>query len=118
MDSAPNSLLYSTSHRRVHSALCLQTVFESAEAEAAFLVNTLPSSTSNVKDNLMTKDNLTCEQCYQRLMDITTETDDGKAYATIMTAKHHRQRSALGAPSTTPRQQEASVERMQQAYGF
>ena len=42
-----------------------QTVFESAEAKAAFLLNTLPSSMSNIKDNLMIKDNLTYEQCYQ-----------------------------------------------------
>ena len=47
-----------------------RTVFESAEAKAAFLLNILPSSMSNIKDNLMTKDNLTYDHCYQRLMDI------------------------------------------------
>jgi len=41
---------------------------------------------SNVKDNLMTKDNLTYEQCYQRLMDLTTEdTEVGGAYSTTTT---------------------------------
>ena len=44
----------------------------------------------HIKDNLMTKDNLTYEQCYQRLMDITTETEqDDKAYA--VTLSRHKQ---------------------------
>ena len=57
-----------------------QNVFESTEAKAAFLLNTFPSPMSNIKDNLVTKDNLTYDHCYQRLMDITTEMDDDKAY--------------------------------------
>ena len=76
-----------------------QTVFESAEAKAAFLLNTLPSSMSNIKDNLMTKDNLTYEQCYQRLMDITTEADDDKAYTAAMTTGGNKGKTATGSSS-------------------
>ena len=42
----------------------------------------------HIKDNLMTKDNLTYEQYYQHLMDITTEAErDDKAYAVTL-ARH------------------------------
>ena len=61
---------------------------------------------SNVEDSLMTKDNLTYEQCYQRLMDstITTETNDDKAYATTITGrgKAPATRSVLDARQAPP----------------
>lgn len=58
-----------------------QNAFRSPHAKAAFLLNTLPPSMSNIKEHLMTNDNLTYEQCYQRLMDVATETEDDKECA-------------------------------------
>ena len=60
-------------------------MFLITQCKAAFLLYTLPPSLHNIKDNPMTKNNLTYEQCYQRLMDITTETkQDDKAYAVTL----------------------------------
>lgn len=58
-----------------------QNAFRSPRAKAAFLLNTLPLSMSNIKEHLMTNDNLTYEQCYQRLMDVATEKEDDEACA-------------------------------------
>ena len=64
-----------------------QRVFLTTQCKAAFLLHTLPPS-MHIKDNLMTKDNLTYEQYYQHLMDITTEAErDDKAYAVTL-ARH------------------------------
>ena len=65
-------------------------VFRSPRAKAAYLLLTLPPSMSNIRDNLMTKDNLSYEQCYERLMDLTTEEDGNsdKAYATMTTSRN------------------------------
>jgi len=78
-----------------------KSVFESPEAKAAFLLNTLPSSMYNIKDNLMTKDNLTYEACYQRLMDITTEgiEVEDKAY-TAQTQASKQQKQPSKQPTT------------------
>lgn len=62
-----------------------KSVFDSLEAKAALLLYSLPSSMENVVDNLQTKPDLTYDQAYQRLMDLSTTsaTDkDDKAYNT------------------------------------
>ena len=78
-----------------------QGVFQSPRAKAAYLLLTLPPSMSNIRDNLMTKDNLSYEQCYQRLMDLTTEEDgdSDKAYTTTKTTS--RSKGTGKPPATT-----------------
>ena len=59
-----------------------KSVFESLEAKAALMLYTLPSSLENVVDNLQTKQDLTYDQAYQKLIDLTTDNkdEDDKAY--------------------------------------
>jgi len=47
-----------------------QTVFESPEAKAAILLCSLPESMNNIIDNLQTKEDLTYDQVYNKLMDL------------------------------------------------
>ena len=58
---------------------------------------------SNIRDNLMTKDNLSYEQCCQRLMDLTTEEggDSDKAYATTTTSRNKGNGKTPATGSTT-----------------
>jgi hypothetical protein len=48
-----------------------KTVFESLEVKAALLLYTLLLSMENIVDNLQTKESLTYDQVYQRLMDLS-----------------------------------------------
>ena len=64
---------------------------------------------SNIKDNLMTKDNLTYGQCYQRLMDIATDADDDMAYS-LVTNKGKYQRIGMRQEPPQSQQQVAFVE--------
>lgn len=59
---------------------------------------------SNIKNNLMTKDDFTYGQLYQRLVDIAMETDDSdKAYATTTaTASGDKGRAQTITSGTTP----------------
>ena len=47
-----------------------QSVFESPEAKAAILLCSLPESMNNIIDNLQTKEDLTYDQVYNKLMDL------------------------------------------------
>ena len=57
-------------------------VFESLTAKAALMLYSLPSSMDNIVDNLQTKDGLTYDQVYQKLMDLNSKTNhvEDKAY--------------------------------------
>ena len=80
-----------------------QTIFRSPQAKAAYLLQTLPTSMPNIKDNPMIRDDLTYEQLYQRLMDITMEVDDSdKAYATTTTTSGNKGRAQATTSETTP----------------
>jgi len=61
-------------------------VFESPEAKAAILLRSLPESMNNIVDNLQTKENLTYDHVYNKLMDFKIPTAvnsaDNKAYKT------------------------------------
>jgi len=61
-----------------------QTVFESPEAKAAILLRSLPESMNNIVDNLQTKEDLTYDHVYNKLMDLKIPTAvnsaDNKAY--------------------------------------
>ena len=61
-----------------------QTVFESHEAKAAILLRSLPESRNNIVDNLQTKEDLTYDYVYNKLMDLKIPTAvnlaDNKAY--------------------------------------
>src|SRR3989337_812678 len=61
-----------------------QNVFNSLEAKAALLLYTLPESMSNIVDNLQTNPDLTYDQAYNKLMDLSTsvKADEDKAYMT------------------------------------
>jgi len=63
-----------------------QTVFESPQAKAAFLLGSLPESMNNIVDNLQTKEDLTYDHVYNKLMDLKIPTAihsaDNKAYKT------------------------------------
>ena len=63
-----------------------QTVFESPEAKAAILLHSLPESMNNIVDNLQTKEDLTYDHVYNKLMDLKIPTAvnfaDNKAYQT------------------------------------
>lgn len=64
--------------------LVFQNVFESPEAKAALLFLSLPESTNNIIDNLQTKDDLTYDLVYNKLLDLKIPTAvssaDNKAY--------------------------------------
>jgi transposase InsO family protein len=59
-----------------------KSVFDSLEAKAALLLYTLPPSMENIVDNLQTKEGLTYDQVYQKLMNLSTSDkhDEDKAY--------------------------------------
>jgi len=61
-------------------------VFESPEAKAAILLRSLPESMNNIVDNLQTKEDLTYDHVYNKLMDlkipIAVNSADNKAYKT------------------------------------
>jgi len=61
-----------------------QTVVASAEAKAAILLRSLPESMNNMVDNLQTKEDLTYDHVYNKLMDLKIPTAvnsaDNKAY--------------------------------------
>ena len=63
-----------------------QTVFESPEAKAAILVRSLLESRNNIIDNLQTKEHLTYDHVYNKLMDLKIATAvnpaDNKVYKT------------------------------------
>ena len=47
-------------------------MFESPEAKAAVLLHSLPESMNNIVDNLQTKDDLTYDHVYNKLLDLMT----------------------------------------------
>jgi len=59
-------------------------VFESPEAKAAILLCSLPESRTNIVDNLQTKEDLTYDQVYNKLLGLKTPSNvssaDNKAY--------------------------------------
>ena len=59
-----------------------KSVFESLTAKAALMLYSLPSSMDNIVDNLQTKDGLTYDQVYQKLMDLNSKSNqvEDKAY--------------------------------------
>ena len=61
-----------------------KSVFESPEAKAAILLRSLPESMCNIVDNLQTKEDLTYNHVYNKLLDLKTSVnfDDDKAYKT------------------------------------
>jgi hypothetical protein len=52
-----------------------KSVFQSLEAKAALLLYTLPPSMENIVDNLQTKEVLTYDQVYQKLMNLSSTLD-------------------------------------------
>ena len=68
--------------------LAFKPLFESLEAKAAFLLLSLPPSLENVVDNLQTKQDLTYDQAYQRLLDLpSTQGTDSPSGDKAYTAK-------------------------------
>ena len=61
-----------------------KSVFESPEAKAALLLRSLPESMNNIVDNLQTKEDLTYDHVYNKLLDLKIPTAvssaDNKAY--------------------------------------
>jgi len=73
-----------TSSDRYTLPFAFQSVFESPEAKAAILLRSLPESMNNIVDNLQTKEDLTYDHVYNKLMDLKVPTAvnsaDNKAY--------------------------------------
>jgi len=86
-----------------------QTVFESREAKAAILLRSLPESMNNIVDNLQTKEDLTYDHVYNKLMDLKIPTAvnsaDNKAYKSADVkgkGKEPRREPLLKGPTTIP----------------
>ena len=74
----------------------------SEEAKATFLLCSLPASMDNIIDNLQTKEGLTYDDVYQRLVDIADRKDaisDDNAYRSTETNKGKGKRSSSKADS-------------------
>jgi len=73
-----------TSSDRYTLPFAFQSVFESPKAKAAILLRSLPESMNNIVDNLQTKEDLTYDHVYNKLMDLKVPTAvnsaDNKAY--------------------------------------
>jgi len=64
-----------TSTQRLDFAL--KSLADSDEAKGAFLLLSLPKAYDNIVDNLQTKENLTYNDIYQRLMDLASTSNQG-----------------------------------------
>ena len=96
-----------TPYDRYALPFVFKSVFESPEAKAAILLCSLPASMNNIVDNLQTKEDLTYDHVYNKLMDLRSATSGSsecdKAYKTAVVKGKGREQQRLGR-SATPKE--------------
>ena len=96
-----------TPYDRYALPFVFKSVFESPEAKAAILLRSLPESMNNIVDNLQTKEDLTYDHVYNKLMDLRSPTsgnsEGDKAYKTAIVKGKGREQQRSGR-SATPKE--------------